>query len=112
MLLKTIQEMKRHEIVFALAKHVYPTKFYHEIIWWPTHYLRALLEWYEIDGYRDKYNFDKMPIEDMAILGTKDGQLTDKEGRQRKFNVMISFKNKYATQLESETDTGWLDANE
>lgn len=108
--------MKRHEIVFALAKHIYPTSFYHEIIWWPTHYLRALLEWYEIKGYRNEYNFDKMPIEEIMILSSKEGMITDPDGQQTKFNVLINFKNSYAKQPESEInpyeDTGWINASE
>ena len=37
------------EIIYALAGHIRTTSpiSYHEIIGWPTEYIRALVEWYE-----------------------------------------------------------------
>ncbi len=42
---KQIEEMKRHEIIFELAKHT-PPSYYHSILNWPTNALRALLSHY------------------------------------------------------------------
>lgn len=43
------KELSRMEIIYALAGHIRTTSpiSYHEIIGWPTEYIRALVEWYE-----------------------------------------------------------------
>lgn len=39
---KPVEEMRRHEIIFALASHVHQD-MYHSILDWPTEGLRSLL---------------------------------------------------------------------
>lgn len=40
-----ISEMKRHEVIYELAKYCHP-RHYHYVITWKTEYLKTLLEWY------------------------------------------------------------------
>lgn len=43
--MKKTQEMNRTELVYELARHAHPS-WYHSLLDWPTHQLRALLAYY------------------------------------------------------------------
>lgn len=76
MLLKTIQEMKRHEIVFALGAYVHPS-MYHGILNWPTEGLRLLLEHHTLPERYAGYikNIKEKYKEMEALRELKEGQI-------------------------------------